>query len=142
MEKETDPMKNAPRVRDFYTTHLVTVRCDTPIMRAVQVMLEHDISGMPVVDENRQLVGILTERDCIRKAVEAGYLDEPGGRVDEYMSSEVETVGPDDALPGGRARPPAGHHRPPRLSARHASQAAILATALKADSVFANRSTV
>ena len=97
-------MKNAPRVRDFYTTHLVTVRCDTPIMRAVQVMLEHDISGMPVVDENRQLVGILTERDCIRKAVEAGYLDEPGGRVDEYMSSEVETVGPDDALMDVAAR--------------------------------------
>lgn len=91
-------MSNPPRVRDFYSTRLVTVRRDTPIMRAVQVMLEHDISGMPVVDEAGRLVGILTERDCIRKAVEAGYLDEPGGTVAEYMSEDVQTVSPDDAL--------------------------------------------
>lgn len=91
-------MKRKPRVRDFYSTRLVTVRRDAPLLRAVQMMLDHDISGMPVVDGEGKLVGILTERDCIRKAVEAGYLDEPGGTVADYMSAEVETVGPDDAL--------------------------------------------
>lgn len=91
-------MNKTPRVRDFYSTRLVTVLRDTPIMRAVQTMLDNDISGMPVVDEQGRLVGILTERDCIRKAVEAGYLDEPGGGVDEYMSKDVVTVGPNDSL--------------------------------------------
>ena len=43
-------------------------------------------------------MGNKTERDCIRKAVEAGYLDEPGGRVVEYMSGEVQIVGPDEPL--------------------------------------------
>ncbi len=91
-------MNETPRVRDFFQAGLVTVRRDTAIMRAVQLMLEHDISGMPVVDEDGRLVGMLTERDCIRKAVEAGYLNEPGGRVSEYMSEDVRTVGPDDSL--------------------------------------------
>jgi CBS domain-containing protein len=91
-------MNNAPRVRDFYSTRLVTVACNTSILRAVQIMIEEDISGMPVVDEEGRLAGILTERDCIRKAIEAGYLDEPGGRVAEYMTADVQIVGPDDSL--------------------------------------------
>jgi CBS domain-containing protein len=97
-------MKHKPRVRDFYTAGPVTVQPGTPIMRAVQIMIDHDISGMPVVDEAGRLVGILTERDCIRKAVEAGYLNEPGGVVAEYMSTDVQTVGPNDALMDVAAR--------------------------------------
>jgi len=91
-------MNDTPRVRDLYTANPVTVHQDAEILRAVQLMLEHEISGVPVVDDEGALVGILTERDCIRKAVEAGYLDEPGGRVSEYMTREVQTVSPDDSL--------------------------------------------
>jgi CBS domain-containing protein len=97
-EKETDMSADKPRVRDFCRTEVVTVRPDSAIMQAVRLMLKHDISGMPVVDDRGRLVGMLTERDCIRKAVEAGYLDEPGGSVAEFMSADVQTVGPDDPL--------------------------------------------
>jgi len=86
------------RVRDYLSRNPITVTADTEIMRAVFLMLQHDISGMPVVDEAGKLVGILTERDCIQVAISAGYFNEPGGRVSEYMSSPVESVGPDDNL--------------------------------------------
>lgn len=91
-------IESNPRVRDFCCTEVVTVEPDTPLMRAVYLMLKHDISGMPVVDAQGRLVGILTERDCIVKAVEAGYLEELGGEVAEYMTMDPKTVGPDDSL--------------------------------------------
>jgi predicted transcriptional regulator len=91
-------MNETPRVRDFYAADPVTINQDDDILRAVQVMLDHEISGLPVVDSDGRLVGILTERDCMLKAVEAGYLDEPGGRVEEYMTPDAQTVGLDDNL--------------------------------------------
>ncbi len=91
-------MKKSLRVSDMMTRELITLAPDTEIMHALSVMVEHDISGAPVVDERGRLVGILTERDCIATAAQSGYFDEPGGRVAEYMSSPVQTVGPQTTL--------------------------------------------
>jgi len=91
-------MNMANRIRDHMATELVTVTPDTEIMRAVHLLVQHDISGMPVVEANARLVGILTERNCIDVALQAGYFDESGGCVADFMSSPVETVDPDDSL--------------------------------------------
>ena len=91
-------LNTANRIRDYMTTDMVTVSPDTEIMRAVHLLVQHDISGMPVIETDGQLVGILTERNCIDVALQAGYFDESGGRVEDYMSSPVETVHPDDSL--------------------------------------------
>ncbi len=64
----------------------------------VNLLVEQDISGVPVVDDDGVLVGILTERDCIRVALSAGYYDELGGAVRNFMSEPVETASPDDNL--------------------------------------------
>lgn len=86
------------RVSEYMTIDLVTVTPDTELMRAVYLLVEHDVSGIPVVDENGDLVGILTERDCIATAITAGYFDEAGGSVRDFMSSPVETAEADDSL--------------------------------------------
>lgn len=91
-------MKQAFRVRDFMRTDLLIVRDDWPIMRAVTEFLEHRVSGSPVLDGADNLVGILTERDCMRVALDASYFDEPGGQVRDFMSSPVITVDPNDSL--------------------------------------------
>ena len=91
-------MNTKLRVREHMTTDLVTITPDTEIMRAVYLLVEHDISGMPVVDEGGNLLGILTERDCIATAIQAGYFDEAGGSVGDYMSHPVETAEADDSL--------------------------------------------
>lgn len=88
----------AQRVRDFMTTEVLSVTPETEIMRAVHLLVSEDISGLPVVDEQGMLLGIVTERDCIEVALHAGYHDEMGGRVEQYMTSSVETVGPDTTL--------------------------------------------
>jgi CBS domain-containing protein len=92
-------MKNASlRVADYMSRDLVTVTQDTEIMRAVFMLVEKDISGVPVLDEHGALVGLLTERDCLDVALSAGYFDEPGGRVSEFMSAPVDTVTSQDTL--------------------------------------------
>lgn len=86
------------RVRDLMSTDLITVSPETQIMQAVHLLVENDISGLLVVDEQQRLQGILTERDCIRIAVLAGYHDEAGGRVADYMTTGVRTAEPDDSV--------------------------------------------
>ena len=91
-------MSGSMRVRDFMTTDLVTITPQTEITQALQILIVNDISGVLVVDDSEQLVGILTERDCIATASSAGYFDELGGPASEFMSTPAETVGPDENL--------------------------------------------
>jgi len=91
-------MKIPNQVHEVMTRDLVTVAPDDEITRVVSLLIKHDISGVPVVDRDGKLVGILTERDCITIALEAGYFDERGGIVAEYMSTPVETVEADAGL--------------------------------------------
>ena len=58
------------QVDRFMTRHPITVTPTTTISRAAQLMLEHKIGGLPVV-ENGRLVGILTESDIFRMLVTA-----------------------------------------------------------------------
>ena len=88
----------AERVRDFMTKNPLSISPETEIMRAVHLLVAEDISGLPVTDAQGRLVGILTERDCIAVALQAGYFDELGGCVEQYMTTPVETVEPDSSL--------------------------------------------
>jgi len=86
------------RVRDYMTAEVLTVAPGAEITHVVQMLIEHDVSGVLVVDESGAVVGVLTERDCIAAAAAAGYYDEWGGPAERYMSTPVETVGLDDNL--------------------------------------------
>jgi CBS domain-containing protein len=93
-------------VLEYMTRDPITVSPATEIMRAVRLLVEHNISGLPVVDSDGRLVGMLTERDCVAVAVSAGYFEEAGGSVAEHMSREVHTAAPTDNLASRFARSP------------------------------------
>ena len=99
------------RVRDYMTQDLITISADTEIAQAVHLMIEHDISGLLVSDDSGGVAGVFTERDCIAVASEAGYYEQWGGPVKNYMSSSVETVDADDNLIDVAARMAASPHR-------------------------------
>ena len=88
----------ALRARDFMTPHLVTLRPDMELMDAIKLLLEKQISGAPVVDAQGNLVGILTERDCLAQVIVASYHGEAAGRVTEVMGHDVQTVDADASL--------------------------------------------
>lgn len=56
------------KAKDVMTSPVVTVRPGTPVREVSGLMLEHRISGLPVVDEDGRLVGIITESDLLQKA--------------------------------------------------------------------------
>jgi CBS domain-containing protein len=71
---------------------LVTLHPEMDVLEALRILVEERLSGAPVLDQIGNLVGILTERDCMRIALGAGYHSEDGGRVEHFMSREVVTV--------------------------------------------------
>jgi CBS domain-containing protein len=79
-------------VKDYMSANLVTFTADMDVLTAIHKLLENGISGAPVVDEHGTLIGMLSERDCLQVALDAGYNGEPGGKVGEYMNRSVSTV--------------------------------------------------
>jgi CBS domain-containing protein len=55
------------RAYDIMTWGVTSVEAHTPVMRAAQLMLEHNTSGLPVLDKKGRLAGIVTEDDFIRR---------------------------------------------------------------------------
>ncbi|MEB3322812.1 MAG: CBS domain-containing protein [Synechococcaceae cyanobacterium] len=58
-------------VAEVMSTPVLSVRRETPLQDAVQLMSEHQVSGLPVVGENGELVGELTEQDLMVR--ESGF---------------------------------------------------------------------
>ncbi len=84
-------------VREVMATGLVTVNPATPIFQAITMLLKNRISGAPVVDDAGKLVGVLSEKDCLRVfANEAFFSQNAGGPVSDYMTTNIQTVDPDD----------------------------------------------
>ena len=78
-------------------TDLITFHPDQPIQEAIDLILEKRISGAPVLDENRKLVGILSEKDCLRIVIDRAYhnMELSQRKVSDYMTSALRTIAPE-----------------------------------------------
>jgi CBS domain-containing protein len=106
------------KAEDVMTKGVISVTPDTPVIRAVHLMLQYDLSGFPVLDAGGRLVGIVTEADFLRRA-ETGtewhreswlelmmgasrlaeeYIRAHARRVELVMTREVATVSEDAPL--------------------------------------------
>ena len=85
-------------VKDYMARTLVTFKPDTPVLDAVHVLVKNRIAGAPVVDDEGNLVGMLSELDCMKVALQAGYHSAYGGPVRDYMSEGVQTVNIDMSI--------------------------------------------
>jgi CBS domain-containing protein len=56
------------RVRELMTESVVSVRPDAALREAASVLVEHGVSGLPVVSENGEVIGVLSEGDIVMKA--------------------------------------------------------------------------
>jgi CBS domain-containing protein len=78
--------------KDYLTRDVSTTTAQTDIHQAISLLVKERISGMPVLDGNGKLVGILTTRDCLKIAFSASYHKDSGGPVSNFMTADVETV--------------------------------------------------
>jgi CBS domain-containing protein len=100
------------KAADVMTLGAATIRADALIAEAVRLMLQHRISGLPVLDADGRLVGIVTEGDFLRRSethterrrprwlelllgrgrLADEYVHSHGRKVEEVMTADVVTV--------------------------------------------------
>ena len=82
------------KVSDYMTTQLITFKPWQSIMVVMDLLVKHKISGGPVVNEQDELVGIISEGDCIKYLNESRYFNMPtnDATVDRFMIRDVETI--------------------------------------------------
>ncbi|MBK1648223.1 CBS domain-containing protein [Rhabdochromatium marinum] len=78
--------------KQIMSQRLVTFRADMDVLEAVRTLIDKRISGAPVLDQLGNLVGMLTERDCLKVALDASYYRESGGKVESFMTTDVIAV--------------------------------------------------
>lgn len=93
-------MLRSVEVREYMSTSPVTMRPEMNIYQAAHAILANKISGAPVIDENQNLIGVLSELDCLRAILKSIYTDGTPGTalVGEMMSREVEINHPHDNI--------------------------------------------
>lgn len=119
------------KVRDVMTSPAITVRPVATFAEAVGLLLQHDISGLPVVDEVGHLLGVVTEADLISNeaygykrrrslALVGEYLRDRDPQwlrkasarsVAELMTSAPDFVAPEDSAAFAARRMLEGHHK-------------------------------
>jgi CBS domain-containing protein len=85
-------------VKDYMARTLVTFKPETDVLDAVHVLVNKRIAGAPVVDDAGNLLGMLSELDCMKVALDAGYHGNWGGPVRDFMSEGVKTVDADMSI--------------------------------------------
>jgi CBS domain-containing protein len=106
------------QVKDVMTHNVIAVEPDESILKAARLMLQNGISGLPVIDKDGELMGIVTEGDFLRRG-ELGtqrrrpkwlefivgpgrladeYVHASGRKVDEIMTTDPVTASEDDSL--------------------------------------------
>jgi CBS domain-containing protein len=76
-------------------TRVPTISPDTEILDAIDFLLKHRVTGAPVVDAAENLVGMLTERDCLALVSTGVDAERPRGTVASFMTTDVITIQPD-----------------------------------------------
>ena len=91
-------MDITPIVKNYMTTDLITLKDEMDVYFAIGLLLKNNISGAPVIDNNDNLSGILSEKDCLRVFANGSFYNMPGGEVSRFMTKVVATVEPNTDL--------------------------------------------
>ena len=81
---------------DLMTKNVVSVKKDTPIYEALELLSKNDITGMPVVEDDMALVGVITEKDILRLFF--AEEDEKNQTVGFFMTRPAVSFGVDESL--------------------------------------------
>lgn len=82
------------RVSDYMTRELITFKPEQSVEEVIDSLIKNKISGGPVVNNNNELVGIISEGDCLKQISESRYYNMPMAQdiVEKRMIKNVETI--------------------------------------------------
>jgi predicted transcriptional regulator len=88
-------MHGLPQVRDYMDRFINSLRPEMDILEAVDFLLERRVTGAPVLGEQGQLLGLLSEEHCLRLLAHGHDGERVRGTVSDFMTQTVKTVAPD-----------------------------------------------
>ncbi len=87
-------MVKLPTVREYMDTEICTLSPETDIREAVTFLLNNRRTGAPVVNADNEVIGLLSEYDCLRLLAMGTDAEQPEGTVADFMTEEPTTVPP------------------------------------------------
>ena len=77
-------------------SNMITFKPDQPIQDVIATIINKKIAGAPVLDDQHHLVGMISEKDCLRLIVDQAYNNMPAEtrKVSDYMTVKVQTLSP------------------------------------------------
>lgn len=87
-------MHPLPTVQEFMDTKVPTLSPSTPVLDAIDFLLKNRVTGAPVVDDDGALLGILTEKDCLRLVARSAEPENVSDLVRDLMTTELVTIPP------------------------------------------------
>lgn len=99
-KRDTSQGKNEEQilVSDYMTTKLITFKAEDSLDHVISQLIKYKISGGPVVNDNNELIGIISETDCIKHISESKYYNMPqdsNNTVGKNMVTDVDTIDKD-----------------------------------------------
>ncbi|MBV1880392.1 MAG: CBS domain-containing protein [Pseudomonadales bacterium] len=86
-------MSRSVNADDLMTENPVVFKPQTDLFQAINVLLKHKISGATVIDDNRNVVGVISEMDCLKAILSSTYHGTSlSGTVGEFMSKTVDVL--------------------------------------------------
>ena len=85
-------------VKDYMTSAMITLTPDLYIVEAAQTLLEYRLSGAPVLDDHKRVIGFLSEKDCLHTVLSAVYNQDYGDLVADRMTKGIKSVHPSDSI--------------------------------------------
>ena len=91
---QSTTMDKALKVKDYMTTNLITFSPNQKVHSVFEAIIKNKISGGPVVNEKNELVGIISEGDCLKQLSDSRYYNMPleEDLVENRMARDVETI--------------------------------------------------
>ena len=85
-------MSQIPTVADFMDTNFTKLSPNTELKIALNILLNNNLLAVLVVEDNNRLVGILSEKDCLKLIIHKAYEQRPWGLVSDYMHEIPEAI--------------------------------------------------
>ncbi len=92
--QQQKPANVSLKVSDYMSRDLITFRPNQSVEEVINTLIKHRISGGPVVNDKNELVGIISEGDCIKQISESRYYNMPmeQNSIEKHMAKNVETI--------------------------------------------------
>ena len=91
---QSKPPNKALLVSDIMTRDLVVFKQNQSIHEVMKEFIKYRISGGPVVDDTGELIGVISEADCMKEISDSRYFNLPilDKTVAHFMTSKVDTI--------------------------------------------------